>query len=209
MRGRLFSAAKLAGRPTVAVVDEAFVRRNWEGTEPLGRTLRIGADSVATVVTVIGVVPERREGFVSGSGGVVFIPGHSTRTHFCVRTLGDATPLVVSIREAIREVDPRVPVLWVRTFEDAAARGWPHSAMLASGLASSVPWRLPSPLSACSACSPSSWRSAATEIGIRLALGARRLDVTWMVLREALGLGAGGVIVGAGLAVASVTMLRA
>jgi putative ABC transport system permease protein len=47
------------------------------------------------------------------------------------------------------------------------------------------------------------------EIGIRVALGARRLDVTWMVLREALGLGAGGMVIGVGLAMVAVTMLRA
>jgi ABC-type antimicrobial peptide transport system permease subunit len=47
------------------------------------------------------------------------------------------------------------------------------------------------------------------EIGIRAALGARRGDVTWMVLKQALRLGAAGVVAGALLAVAVVTLLRA
>lgn len=212
IRGRLFSAAERAGRPTVAVVDEAFVRRHWEGIEPLGRTLRIGADSIATVVTVIGVVPERREVAFREAEGVVFIPGnrsYNPRTYFYVRTVGDATPMIVSIREAIREIDPRVPVLWIRTFEDAAAKEVAALTMLASGLASlgAVGFAL----AALGLFGVLSFIVAQRryEIGIRVALGARRLDVTWMVLREALGLGAGGVIVGAGLAVASVTMLRA
>jgi ABC-type antimicrobial peptide transport system permease subunit len=47
------------------------------------------------------------------------------------------------------------------------------------------------------------------EIGIRAALGARRGDVTWLVLKQALRLGAGGVVMGALVAVAVVTLLRA
>ena len=212
LRGRLFSAAERAGRPTVAVVDEAFVRRNWAGTEPLGRTLRIGADSVATVVTVIGVVPERREVSFREAEGVVFIPGnraYNPRTYFYIRTFGDATPLIGPIRAAIRAHDSRVPILCVRTFEDASAKEVASLTMLASGLASlgTVAFAL----AALGLFGVLSFIVAQRrhEIGIRVALGARRVDVTWMVLREALGLGAGGVLIGGMLAVATVTMLRA
>jgi putative ABC transport system permease protein len=46
------------------------------------------------------------------------------------------------------------------------------------------------------------------EIGVRAALGARRGDVTWMVLKQALRLGTGGVVAGALVAIAVVTLLR-
>ncbi len=212
VRGRLFSAAEGVGLPTVAVVDEVFAREFWGGSEAIGQTVRIGADSAATVVTVVGVVPTRQEVAYRQAEGVVFIPGtraYNPRTFFYIRTQGDAAALISSVRQAIRGLDPRVPILWLRTLEDVGARESAPLTMLASGLASLGVVAFA--LAALGLFGVLSFIVAQRryEIGIRVALGARRLDVTWMVLREALGLGAGGVLVGAVIAVAVVTMLRA
>ncbi len=212
IRGRLFSPAEQVGRPTVAVVDEALARELWGRSEAIGRTLRIGADSVATIVTVVGVVPERREVTFRQAEGVVFVPGtwrYNPRTYFYVRTTGDAQQLMPGIRHAIRALDARVPVLWVRTLEDVGAREVAEMTMLASGLASlgSVAFAL----AALGLFGVLSFLVAQRkyEIGVRVALGARRMDITWLVLRQALGLGASGVAAGAIIALAAVALIRA
>lgn len=212
LRGRLFTAAERAAPPAVAVVDERFARELWGTAEAIGQTLRIGPDSAPTVVTVVGVVPERREVAYRQPEGVIFIPGtqaYNPRTYLYVRTNGDAASLLAAVQQAIRAIDPRVPILWARTLEDVAARDAAPLTMLASGLASlgAVAYAL----AALGLFGVLSFLVAQRryEIGIRVALGAGRLDVTWMVVRHALGLGAGGVAAGAVIALAAVTLLRA
>lgn len=212
LRGRLFTAAERAAPPAVAVVDELFAREMWDTAEAIGQTLRIGSDAVPTVVTVVGVVPERREVAYRQPEGVLFIPGtkaYNPRTYLYVRTNGDAASLIAAVQQAIRGIDPRVPILWARTLENVAEQDAAPLAMLASGLASlgAVAYAL----AALGLFGVLSFLVAQrrNEIGIRVALGARRLDITWMVLRHALGLGAGGVVAGAVIALAAVTLLRA
>jgi len=212
VRGRLFTAAEQTALPTVAVVDEEFARRLWGGSEPIGRTLRIGADSSLSIVTVIGVIPTRREVVYRQPEGIVFVPGtrrYSPRAVFYIRTHGDAEHMTETVREAVRALDPRVPTLWVRTLEDVAAA----DAAPLTGLASGLAWLggVALGLAALGLFGVLSFVVAQRryEIGVRVTLGARRGDVAWMVVRQALRLGAGGVIAGTLLAAAVVTLLRA
>jgi predicted permease len=211
VRGRLFTAAEQVAPPSVAVVDEVIAKYLWPGTDAVGRTLRIG-DSAPSVVTVVGVIPTRREVAFREPEGVVVIPGtrqYSPRTFFYVRTSGSAEAMLGAVRQAAREVDSRIPILWVRTIERVGAEVVAPLSMLASGLAGLGAVALG--LAALGLFGVLSFLVAQRryEIGIRAALGARRGDVTWMVLKQALRLGAAGVVAGALLAVAVVTLLRA
>jgi len=211
VRGRLFSAAEQAGPPSVAVVDEEFAKRFWGTEEPMGRALRIGGDSVPTLVTVVGVIPTRQEVSFRQAEGFVAIPQrqYNPRTYFYARTNRSAESMISGIGQAVGALDPRVPILWVRTLEDVAAREVAPLSMLATGLTSLGSVALA--LAALGLFGVLSFIVAQRryEIGIRVALGARRIDVTWLVLRQALGLGAGGVLAGAAIAVATVILLRA
>jgi ABC-type antimicrobial peptide transport system permease subunit len=97
----------------------------------------------------------------------------------------------------------------VRTLEDAGAREVASLTALASGLATLGTVALA--LAALGLFGVLSFIVAQRryEIGVRVALGARRIDVAWMVARQALGLGAGGVVVGTFIAVGAVALLRA
>ncbi|HYN64819.1 MAG TPA: ABC transporter permease [Candidatus Limnocylindrales bacterium] len=212
VRGRLFSAAEQVAPPSVAVVDQEMASRLWGTSEAIGRTLRIGPDSAASVVTVVGVIPTRQEVAFRQPEGLVIIPGtrrYNPRTYFYIRTNSGSEPMIAAVRQAARTLDPRVPILWVRTLESVAAREVAGMTMLASGLAGLGTVALA--LAALGLFGVLSFIVAQRryEIGIRVALGARRGNVTWMVLRQALGLGAGGVLAGGFIAAAVVTMLRA
>jgi ABC-type antimicrobial peptide transport system permease subunit len=134
---------------------------------------------------------------------------YSPRSYFYVRTSSPSEPMITPVREAARALDPRVPILWVRTLEDVGAREVAPFTMLASGLTALGSVALA--LAALGLFGVLSFIVAQRryEIGVRVALGARRIDVTWLVLRQALKLGAGGVVVGALIAVGTVTFLRA
>jgi hypothetical protein len=211
VRGRLFSAAERVGAPSVALVDEEFAIRFWDKADPIGKVLRIGGDSAATLVTVVGVIPTRQEVAFRQPEGVAVIPerSYNPRTYFYLRTNRGAKAMIPAITRAAGALDPRVPILWVRTMEDVAARETAPLAMLATGLTSLGTVALA--LAALGLFGVLSFIVAqrSYEIGIRVALGARRSDVTWLVMKQALGLGAGGVLVGAALAVATVILLRA
>jgi len=210
VRGRLFSAAEQQGPPTVAVVDEEFARQWWGTADAIGRTVRIGPDSAAAVVMVVGVIPTRREVAFRQPEGLVVIPARSydPRTYFYVRTNNGSAQMIAAVRQAMGLLDARVPILWVRTLEDVAAREVAPLTMLASGLASLGTVALA--FAALGLFGVLSFIVAQRryEIGIRVALGARRIDVSWMVARHALGLGARGVVVGALIAAVVVALLR-
>jgi predicted permease len=211
LRGRVFSPSDVRVNPSVAVVDEEFARTFWRETDAIGQTLRIGTDSTARLVTVVGIIPTRQEVAFRQPEGVIVIPAvrYNPRTFFYVRTNVAAESMIASVREAVRTVDPRVAILWVRTLEDVAAREVAPLSIVASGLASLGTVALA--LAALGLFGVLSFIVAQRryEIGVRMALGARRLDVAWMVARQALGLSAAGVAAGTLIAAATGMLLQA
>jgi predicted permease len=210
LRGRLFTRAELAAPPSVAIVDEVAARELWGGDDPIGRSLLIG-DSTPSLVTVVGLIGTRQEVAFRAAEGIVVIPGtrrYDPRSFFYLRTAGAAPPMIPAVRQAAREVDSRVPILSVRTLEAVGEQAVASINLLGSGLAGLGAVALG--LAALGLFGVLSFLVAQRryEIGIRAALGARRGDVTWMVLKQALGLGAGGAAVGALVAVAAVILLR-
>jgi predicted permease len=210
LRGRLFPVSEPAGAATVAVVDQEFARQWWRNVDPLGRRLRLGPDSAARVVTVIGVVPTRSEMAYRRPEGVVIVPAASyhARNFFFVGTGGQAQAMKRSVAATLRQVDSRVPVLWLRTMEEVAAQEAAPLRLIASGLGGLGTLALA--LAALGLFGVLAFVVAQRrqEIGIRVALGARRADVSWMVLRQALILAGIGIVTGGLLSAATVTLLR-
>ena len=211
LRGRLFTVSEQVGPATVAVVDQEFARQWWRNADPLGRRLRLGPDSAARVVTVIGVVPTRAEMAYRRPEGVVIVPGASryhARSFFFVGTGRQAQALKSSVAATLRQVDSRVPVLWLRTMNEVAAQEAAPLRLVASGLSGLGTVALA--LAALGLFGVLAFVVAQRrqEIGIRVALGARRGNVSWMVLRQALTLAAIGILTGGLLSAATVTLLR-
>ena len=132
-----------------------------------------------------------------------FLQSNQGSATFEVRTAGDPLSLVAAIREAVRQVDPNLPLINVTTQleevegrflqEKVFARAYTLFGGLALLVASVGLFGLMSYSVAC----------RTNEIGIRMALGAERQDVVRLVMRESMILVAAGVAIGLGAALAA------
>jgi len=217
LRGRTISDADKSDSQLVALVNEEMVRRYWTGRDPIGGRLRIGMRADRPWVTIIGVVKDVRH---NGVAGVVkekfYVPhaqwhksvGNPIRAMtLVVKTATAPSTLTSSVRGAIRQLDPNLPVADVRPMTEVvgAALSTPRftSALL------SMFAILALTLSAVGIYGVLSYvvSRRTREIGIRVAIGADRGRVLRMVLASGLGLAMIGVVTGLVAALALTRLL--
>jgi predicted permease len=213
VRGRDFSPADTAGSPQVAVVNEALARMLWPGQEPIGQLLRFGPSDAAPQ-TVVGVVRDRSRRAGEKREPAVFLPRGQIADDrqpwvLLVRTSGPAAALAPSLRQAVRRIDPSLPLFDVATLREIEGeRLRPRQA--AAG-AVNVLGAVALLLAALGVYGLVSWRAARRhrEIGVRMALGATRGDVLRMVASDGLRIGATGSAVGLGLGAVAARLVSA
>lgn len=125
LRGRWFDAREHAGSEPVVVIDEYFANVAFPGDDPIGQQLMLGGPGreESRWHTVIGVSarttldelddPERPSAFVP----LVQVPQRYLTVALQPRS-GEPLALSQTLREAVREIDPDIPVYWVRTLDD-------------------------------------------------------------------------------------------
>ncbi|MFL5346960.1 MAG: ABC transporter permease [Hyalangium sp.] len=120
-RGRLFTADDTKGALPVTVVNEAFVHAFLSGKEPLGTRWSFGGD---TRWTVVGVVGDVRHGDLTETPGPAFyVPVAQQPTpQLFLLIRGSPVPTLAQVREAVRSVDPELPVPALEQFETLVAR---------------------------------------------------------------------------------------
>jgi len=121
VRGRAFTDADRAGAPPVVIVNEAFARRYWPNADPIGKRLSAHG-SGGPFREVVGVT---RTGKYNTLGEeprpFYYLPlwqEYQGTVTLHVKTAGDPRALIGSVREAIRAVDPNVPVVDVKTMDE-------------------------------------------------------------------------------------------
>jgi predicted permease len=183
-----------------AIVNEAFVKRYLAGRNPLGVRIAEGAGpAVEPNIEIVGVMSDfnyrglREE---SEQAYFPFFEGEAASGSFYVRVRGAAESSFQSLRVIVRSVDPTVPMTDFRTLDEQVDRSLNTEhilAMLSSGFGT-----LALLLSVVGLYGVMSFvvTQRTREIGIRLALGARRSAAIWLVLRDVLTMIFSGVGIG-------------
>jgi hypothetical protein len=137
LAGRLFTPEESRGPATVAVVNQAVATRLWPGVNPVGQSLRIGEPDSAVVATVIGVVPAVQRPHHDHPDQIIYVPGsdlYERAGFFYIRTRGNATDARDEIRAALRELDPRLPVVTMQSLGQALDESAQSVVQMASGV---------------------------------------------------------------------------
>jgi len=195
LRGRQITESDHQGTQPVTVVSELFASNNFGDVDPIGRRIEIGGslkvDGKPLVLEIVGVAANARYGGVKRDiPPVVYVPytqvpsSQVQQMTYAMRTQSDPLRYASTVRQIVHDADWRVPVTNLRTQaadidqtinqEIVFARLCSMFAILAVTIASVG-------LYATTACAVA---RRTNEIGLRLALGAARTAVIWMVLRD-------------------------
>lgn len=224
LRGRAFTAAEAMHQtsPRVAIIDEVLARKLWPNEDALGQQIQFAEKESVEVkagsatkspIEIVGIVPATRNSlFENDSSGSLYLPfagGFQSNVFFHVKFAPNAGRDVSAtadlIRRTMHRIDGAVPILSLKTFAqhlDANIELW---IVRAGASLFSVFGGLALVLATVGIYGLKAYSVTrrTREIGIRMALGAQRGTVQWMILREGAVMLASGVLVG--LLLAAVT----
>jgi len=212
--GRAFGPEDTLNSPKVAVINETLARRFFPSESPLGRRFRLGGPDAKPEndKLVIGVVKDAKYmALRERPWPAAYLPFSQAVGYlwdFEVRFSGDARSTVAAVRQAIREVDPRLPVSGVGTLAEQVDRSVVDQRLTAQ---LSSFFSLVAVFLACIGIYGLMSYAVVhrtNEIGIRVALGAQPGQVLRLIMRQGLVLAAAGVAVGIALAFIFTRLLR-
>jgi predicted permease len=184
----------------VAVVNETFAKRYFNGANPVGRRIGIGDNpGTPTPIEIVGLVKDTRYGAIrEEQTAQVFFPYLQATIEYLtayVRTAGDPYVVMQAIRREMSALDPQIAVYGVTTLEERVERSVVNESMIASLSATLGAMATLLSIIGLYAVMAHTVTRRTHEIGIRMALGAPAKRIAAAFLREA------GVLVGIGLAI--------
>ena len=202
VEGREFGSSDAANSPKVAIINEAMVRRFFANRSPIGSKFTFGAgDKVRPDIEIVGVVKDSKHAKVRDKvGPFVCLPYSQFKTigeiSFYVKTKQEVGAMAAATRREVQRLDGNLPVFGLKTLEGQIDESLFSDkfltflsmcfALLAALLASIGLYGVMA----------YTVTRRTREIGIRVALGATRGMVSWLILREVVVLAVIGLLVG-------------
>ncbi len=200
MRGRGFLASDTADAPRVAVVNEQFAKHYWPGAEAVGKHIRLDSRA-GTPVEIVGVAETiKYRSTTERPMDFVYMPlaQHPiARMVLLLRSSGDPLQLVKSVKDVVRTLDPNLPMLQTRTYEELYRYGTvegPGVAIELVGTMGAVGLLLA--IAGLYGLVAYNVSRRTREIGIRIAIGAGPSDVLRLVMGKGLVLVGMGTVIG-------------
>ena len=212
-RGRAFTDDDRAGSRRVAIVNQQFAKSYWPNQDPIGKRIRMDAAD-GPEAEVVGVA--RTGHYLSvyeSPAPYVYVPYEQNprpRMTLIVISAGDPGALAAPLRDLVRSIDANLPMFnlrpvatlyesrvidtWMQFFQMVGTMGFIGLTLATTGLYGLIAYTV---------------SRRVKELGIRVALGASRRDVVWLVERRGLILAAIGIAVGGALTAVAVPMLSA
>jgi predicted permease len=207
--GRDIAESDIATAPKVAVVNETFVKRLLPNGNPLGHL--IGSEKLA--FSIVGVVSDSKYiGVDEKPRPMAYLPYPQlpfiSDLQVELHTFGNPEALIPSVRTVLHDLDPNLPMQRPMTQRAQFEKSFSQSRMfarlsvffgllavllVATGLYGTLAYRV---------------SRRTSEIGVRMALGAQRPQVLWMILRESLLVSLIGIIFGVPLAIGGAQLMR-
>jgi len=217
LRGRSFDMAEAMNQtsPRVAIIDEVLAKKLWPNEDPLGQQIqfaekdsprvRNGSETRAQI-EIVGIVPyTRADLFEKDPSGTLYLPfagGFQSNVFFHIKFAPnaglDTAATTDLIRRTVREVDAAIPILSLKTFAQHLDGNIELWIVRAGAALFSTFGALALILATVGVYGVKAYSVArrTREIGIRMALGAQRETVQWMILREGTVMLASGVAFG-------------
>jgi putative ABC transport system permease protein len=210
--GRPFTATDRVGSAPVVIVNAQLARDLWPNENALGRRIRLGTgDSLPwrTVVGVVGDLYSRGEVRARNWAYVPFAQAPGSPMSIIARAAsGDASLLVPSIREAVRGVDPDIPLLDAGTMEQSRERNYSPYRMYALMMSAFAALAMFLAAIGVYGVVAYSVNQRTREIGVRIALGAERRHVLMLITGQGARLALVGAVVGIVMALGATRALR-
>ena len=205
LQGRALSARDSQSSPKVAVVNRALARKYFPNENPIGQKFEADAEDVQGSIEIVGIAADTRYADLrSETPPTFYVPYQqkvqASRMVVELRTWAEPTTILPTVRATVASLDSNLPLADLRTMkkqvgstvadEQAIAKIAGGFSLMALVLASIGIYGIMA----------YTVSARTNEIGLRIALGAGRMQVLGNVLREALWMAGGGIAVGVLLA---------
>ncbi len=211
--GRGFGAQDTETSPKVAVINQSLARKRFPNGNPIGKRFRAGMEGKGDWYQIVGVCADNRYKDLRSEPPAQFFLAYvqmpdELRMTYAIRTRQSIAALTPSLRQVVQSVDRDLPMIDLRTQREQIEATLQFERLFASLTAAFGVLALALACVGIYGVMAYNVAQRSNEIGIRLALGAQRVQVRGMILRESAWLTLAGIGTGVAAAMALARLIR-